>query len=44
VIVEIPAKLTSEMKELLKEFDAQSKDSTHPRHAKFFDKVKHLFE
>jgi molecular chaperone DnaJ len=43
VRVEVPKKLSSRQKELLKEFDDISQDETHPEHKSFFDKVRELF-
>lgn len=44
VIVEVPTKLTSEQKDLLRQFEEQGSDSAHPMHHRFFEKVKNLFE
>jgi molecular chaperone DnaJ len=43
VIVEIPSKLTSEQKEILRKFDETGGASSHPLHHGFFEKVKNLF-
>ncbi len=43
VIVEIPSKLSSEQKELLRQFDETGGASSHPLHHGFFEKVKNLF-
>jgi molecular chaperone DnaJ len=43
VIVEVPSKLTSDQKDLLKRFEASSGESAHPMHHNFFEKVKNLF-
>jgi molecular chaperone DnaJ len=42
VIVEIPTRLNTEQKELLKKF-GETADSSHPMHHTFFEKVKNLF-
>ena len=44
VVVETPARLTREQKDLLKRFDELSSDSTQPKRKKFFDKLRDLFE
>jgi molecular chaperone DnaJ len=44
VMVETPTKLNGEQRELLKRFDEIDRESTHPMHHKFFEKVKNLFE
>ncbi len=41
--IEIPRKLTSRQKELLKEFADTSEAETHPENKGFFDKVRELF-
>ncbi|MDD5774246.1 MAG: molecular chaperone DnaJ [bacterium] len=43
IIVEVPSKLTSKQKDLLKEFAATEDDSTFPQVKDFFRKVKNLF-
>ena len=43
VTVEVPTKLSSKQKELLKEFDCLSKEECTPITKGFFDKVKELF-
>ena len=43
VLVEVPTKLTSKQKELLKEFDCLSKEDCTPLTKGFFDKVKEIF-
>jgi molecular chaperone DnaJ len=43
VVVETPAKLTSEQKDLLKKFEEIGADSSHPMHRDFFEKVKNFF-
>jgi molecular chaperone DnaJ len=43
VIVEVPTKLTSEQKDLLKRFEEAGSDASHPMHHSFFEKVKNLF-
>jgi molecular chaperone DnaJ len=44
VIVEIPSKLTTEQKDLLKQFsEISGSDHSHPKHSDFFQKVKNLF-
>jgi molecular chaperone DnaJ len=43
VIVEIPTKLTSEQKDLLRRFEESGSESSHPMHSSFFEKVKNLF-
>ena len=43
VMVEVPTKLTSKQKDLLKEFDCLSKEECTPLTKGFFDKVKELF-
>jgi molecular chaperone DnaJ len=43
VIVEVPSKLSSEQRELLKQFDASGPSSSHPMHHSFFEKVRNLF-
>jgi molecular chaperone DnaJ len=42
VIVEVPSKLSSEQKDLLKRFE-ESAASSHPMHQGFFEKVKSIF-
>ena len=44
VVVETPARLTREQKDLLKRFDELSSDSTQPKRKKFFDKLLDLFD
>ena len=44
MVVETPARLTREQKDLLKRFDELSSDSTQPKRKKFFDKLRDLFE
>ena len=44
VVVETPARLTREQKDLLKRFDELSSDSTQPKRKKFFDKLRDLFD
>ncbi len=44
IIVEVPSKLTSEQKDLLKRFaDSGAGETSHPMHHSFFEKVKNLF-
>ncbi|HXW60093.1 MAG TPA: DnaJ C-terminal domain-containing protein, partial [Myxococcota bacterium] len=43
VKVEVPKKLSSRQKELLKEFADISLEESHPEHKGFFDKVRELF-
>ncbi|MFH1287188.1 MAG: molecular chaperone DnaJ [bacterium] len=43
IIVEVPSKLSSRQKELLKEFAATEDESTFPQVKDFFKKVKNLF-
>jgi molecular chaperone DnaJ len=43
VMVEVPTKLSSKQKELLKEFDCLSKDECTPISKGFFEKVKEIF-
>ncbi len=44
IIVEVPSKLTTEQRELLKRFEETSGgEITHPMHQNFFEKVKNLF-
>lgn len=43
VKVEVPKKLTSKQKELLKEFAEASGEYSNPEHKSFFEKVKELF-
>jgi molecular chaperone DnaJ len=43
VIVEIPTKLSSEQKDILKRFEESGSASSHPMHHNFFEKVKNLF-
>jgi molecular chaperone DnaJ len=43
VIVEVPSKLTTEQKDLLKRFAESGGESAHPMHHSFFEKVKNLF-
>ncbi len=43
IIVEVPAKLTAEQKEILRRFDEIGAESAHPMHHKFFEKVKNFF-
>lgn len=43
VIVEIPAKLNAEQKELLKRFGEIGGDAAHPMYHRFFEKVKNIF-
>ncbi|MCC7442937.1 MAG: molecular chaperone DnaJ [Bdellovibrionales bacterium] len=42
VSVEIPSRLNSEQKDLLRKFEAASDSSTHPSHHTFFEKMKGL--
>jgi molecular chaperone DnaJ len=42
-MVEVPTKLSSKQKELLKEFDCLSKDECTPISKGFFEKVRELF-
>ena len=44
VVVEVPQKLNSEQKQLLKKFSEIGTDSTHPMHHRFFEKVRTFFE
>jgi molecular chaperone DnaJ len=44
VLVEVPSKLTSEQRDLLRKFDELGAGTSHPMHNKFFEKVKHFFE
>jgi molecular chaperone DnaJ len=44
VIVEVPTKLNSEQKELLRKFSEVGGESSHPMHQSFFEKVKTLFD
>jgi molecular chaperone DnaJ len=44
VIVEVPTKLNSEQKELLRRFEETGPDGSHPMHHSFFEKVKNLFD
>ncbi len=41
--IEIPKKLTTRQKDLLKEFADISEEETHPEHKGFFEKVRELF-
>lgn len=43
VKIEVPTKLSPRQKELLKEFQENSNDDSHPEHRGFFDKVRELF-
>jgi molecular chaperone DnaJ len=44
IIVEVPTKLTSEQKDLLKKFsELGASESSHPMHHSFFEKVKNIF-
>lgn len=43
-VVEVPSKLNGEQKDLLKKFDEISKNESHPKQSKFFEKVKNLFD
>lgn len=43
VIVEVPTKLTSEQKELLRKFGESGIATSHPMHQSFFEKVKNIF-
>ncbi|MCM2324077.1 MAG: molecular chaperone DnaJ [Oligoflexia bacterium] len=43
VVVEVPSRLTSEQKELLKRFEEIGVEATHPMHHRFFEKVKNIF-
>ena len=43
VIVEIPSKLSSEQRDLIRKFDESGAASCHPMHHSFFEKVRHLF-
>ena len=43
VIVEVPSKLSSEQKDLLRKFEESGADSAHPMHHHFFEKVKNIF-
>ncbi len=43
VIVEIPSKLTSEQKDILKKFEDAGGSASHPMHETFFEKVRNLF-
>ena len=43
VQIETPPKLSKEQKELLKRFDELDRDTTHPKHHGFMEKVKELF-
>jgi molecular chaperone DnaJ len=42
--VEIPVKLTAKQKELLVEFDKESKDDVNPTSNSFFNKIKEMFK
>ncbi|MFL5812607.1 MAG: molecular chaperone DnaJ [Bdellovibrionia bacterium] len=44
VIVEVPTKLNSAQKDLLKQFEDSGADGAHPMHHSFFEKVKNLFD
>ena len=44
VIVEVPSRLNSEQKELLKRFEELGTESANPMHHRFFEKVKNFFE
>jgi molecular chaperone DnaJ len=43
VIVEVPSKLSSEQRELLRRFSEAGGEGAHPMHHSFFEKVKNLF-
>ena len=43
VLVETPAKLSSEQKDLLRRFGEIGPEATHPLHHRFFEKVKNFF-
>lgn len=43
VIVEVPTKLSSEQKDLLRQFAESGGESSHPMHQRFFEKVKNIF-
>jgi molecular chaperone DnaJ len=43
VIVEVPTKLSSTQKDLLKRFVEDGTDTDHPMHHRFFEKVKNIF-
>ncbi len=43
IIVEVPTKLSSEQKDLLKKFSELDGESSHPMYQSFFEKVKNLF-
>jgi molecular chaperone DnaJ len=43
VIVEVPTKLTSEQKDILRRFEESGSDGAHPMHHNFFEKVRNLF-
>lgn len=43
VIVEVPSKLTTEQRDLLKKFGELGSHGSHPMHQSFFEKVKNLF-
>ena len=44
VIVEVPTKLSAEQKDLLRKFEEEGTDSSHPMHHRFFEKVRNLFD
>lgn len=44
VIVEIPTRLNSEQKDLLRRFEESAAEGAHPMHHNFFEKVKNLFD
>ena len=44
VVMETPSKLSAKQKNLLKEFNELSDSSCQPKHQRFFEKVKDLFE
>jgi len=44
VVIEIPQKLNSEQKQLLKKFNEIGSDATHPMHHRFFERVRTFFE
>jgi molecular chaperone DnaJ len=43
VIVEVPSKLSTEQKDLLRKFEETGSDSCHPMHQHFFEKVRSFF-
>ncbi|MGZ3689234.1 MAG: molecular chaperone DnaJ, partial [Bdellovibrionota bacterium] len=43
IVVEVPSKLNSEQRDLLKKFAEIESDNSHPMHQTFFEKVRNLF-